>query len=92
VSDLIIDSSSEQVRYVVVRREVDDAETLLPIGYVDLGDHVVACSLAADDLLALPAFSGDVLAREDEMKLRVELESLLRGNRTFLRADFRHAA
>ena len=92
VSDLIIDTAAEQVRYVVVKREVDDAETAMPIGYVDLDGENVRCTLTEDDLMALPLVSEDTLERDKEAELRVALDAQLRGQRRYNRADFRSAA
>ena len=92
VSDLIIDTRAEQVRYVVIKREVDDIETALPVGYVDVSGDSVLTQLTEDDLMALPVVSGQVLERDDEAALRVALDARLRDERRYLRADFRHAA
>jgi hypothetical protein len=91
VSDLIIDTAAEQVRYVVLKREVDDAETALPIGYVDLGGENVHCALTEDDLLALPLVNAETLERDKEAELRVALDEQLRGERRYERADFHTA-
>jgi photosynthetic reaction center H subunit len=92
VTDLIIDAAAEEVRYVVVRRGADEKETLLPIGYVDLGKDTVHVPLAADDTSALPEFTGDMLERKDEAELRTVLDSILSGSRRYLRPDFKSAA
>lgn len=93
VTDLILDGEAQQVRYVVVRREVDDLEVVLPIGYVDLGDgDVVHTPLTPDDLDALPIMSGDVLDRADEVKVRAALDAVLRGAKRYRRPEFRAAA
>lgn len=92
VADLIIDADAEQVRYVVVKRNHDQKETALPIGYVDLANNVVHASLRAPDLDALPVFSGEKMERAQEAELRAVLDSLLSGSRRYLRPDFRNAA
>jgi hypothetical protein len=92
VEDLIIDTDAEQVRYLIVRRATDGVATALPIGYVDLEGESVHTSLNGDDLTALPEFEGDVLERADEARLRAVLDSVLSGERRYLRPDFRPAA
>ena len=89
VSDLIIDAEAEQVRYAVVRRRADDRETIIPIGYAELGERELHTPFSADDLLALPEFSGAVVERAQEAHLRAVLDSLLAGSRRYLRPDFR---
>jgi len=92
VRDLIVDTDGEQVRYVVVTRTVDAAETALPIGYVTLKERAVHTTLSADELMELPPVTGDELVRADEKKLRVALDNLLRGQKAYYRPDFRNAA
>jgi hypothetical protein len=92
VTDLVIDPDAQQVRYLVVRREVDDRETALPIGYAELGADSVHCALTPDDMLTLPEFSGADLTRDDEVAIRLALDARLRGKRLYLRPDFRSAA
>lgn len=88
VTDLVIDTQAEEVRYVTVRRVPDDRETALPIGYCELGEHTVHVPLGLEDVLALPEFDTDILTREDEARLRTVLDSLLSGSRRYLRPDF----
>lgn len=92
VDDLVIDTDAQQVRYVVLARESDRRQTALPIGYLDLASDRVRAPLDAADLDALPEFTTDELTREQETALRVALDNLLRGQRTYLRPDFRTAA
>lgn len=92
VTDLIIDTEAEEVRYVVIRRSIDESETLMPIGYVDVHDESVSTPLSSDELLALPDFSGDVLERSFEAHLRAGVDAQLSGPRRFERVDFRTAA
>ncbi|MGQ0563423.1 MAG: PRC-barrel domain-containing protein [Gemmatimonadota bacterium] len=91
VTDLIIETAAEQVRYVIVERN-DGTETALPIGYVDLEDRTVHAPLSADDLARLPRHSDDALDRATEANLRAALESVLSGPRRYQRPDFRSAA
>jgi hypothetical protein len=88
VVDLIIDADAEQVRYLVICRELDDQEIALPIGYVDLGDKSVHTHLNADDFAALPEMTAETLTREEEVALRLALDRRLAGERKYLRADF----
>lgn len=92
VQDLIVDTDAEQVRYLVIARAADAIETALPIGYVDLNGHAVRTALNSADLQELPAINGNELTREQEKELRVALDNLLRGQKTYLRPDFRSAA
>lgn len=92
ITDLIIDPSSEHVRYVVLRRDADHKETLLPIGYVELGENCVRAPIDGTDAMALLPFTGDELDRTTEAELRTVLDSLLSGSRRYLRPDFRSAA
>ncbi|HEX6558845.1 MAG TPA: PRC-barrel domain-containing protein [Longimicrobiales bacterium] len=92
VDDLVVDTDAEQVRYVVIRRDIDDQPTALPIGYLELGDQTVHAPLNQDDLQSLPRFTTEELTRDQETVLRVALDNLLRGQRTYLRPDFRTAA
>jgi hypothetical protein len=92
VSDLLIDTRAEQVRYVLLRREADDNETALPVGYVDLGKDYVSCRLDEEDLMALPLVDTDAFDRSKEAELQLALDRRLRGSRTYQRPDFRSAA
>ncbi|HUP90056.1 MAG TPA: PRC-barrel domain-containing protein [Longimicrobiales bacterium] len=77
VTDLIIDGEANQVRYVIVRRETDDAEVAIPVGYVNLGSDDVSVSLSSDELFKLPVFAGDTLEREYEVELRALIDRRL---------------
>lgn len=91
VTDLVIDTDAEQVRYIVLRRDQDGVETALPIGYVDLGAGSLHTALNAADVAALPAFTADEMERADEARLRAVLDGALIGSRRYLRPDFRAA-
>jgi PRC-barrel domain len=92
VTDVIIDTDAEQVRYVVVKRETDDVEVAVPVGYAVVLDKELQIPLSADDLDKLPAVPDEELTRSEEADLRVALDSVLTGNRRFARPDFRAAA
>jgi ribosomal 30S subunit maturation factor RimM len=92
VTDLVIDTQAEQVRYITMRRATDDRETAIPIGYCELGERTVHVPFSLDDVLALPEFSADVLTREAEAQLRTMLDNLLSGSRRYLRPEFHPAA
>jgi hypothetical protein len=92
VTDVIIDTDAEQVRYVVIKRETDDVEVAVPVGYAVVLDEELQIPLSADDLDKLPAAPDEELTRSEEADLRVALDSLLTGTRRFARPDFRAAA
>jgi hypothetical protein len=92
VSDVIIDTSAEQVRYVVVKRETDDVEVAVPVGYAVVLDKQLQVPLTSDDLDQLPTSPAQELTRAAEAQLRVLLDSVLCGARRYARPDFRAAA
>jgi hypothetical protein len=92
VRDVIIDSDAEHVRYIVLRRETDDVEVAVPVGYAQVLDKQLALPFTGDDLDQLPAAPEEELTRTLEADLRVALDRALDGNRRFLRPDFRSAA
>lgn len=92
VTDLVIDTQAEEVRYIVLRREIDERETAIPVGYCELAQHAVRVPLSNEDVCALPEFSGTELSRSDEARLRTVLDSLMSGARRYLRPEFRSAA
>jgi hypothetical protein len=92
VSDVIIDTDAEQVRYVVVKREPDDVEVAVPVGYAVVLDQQLQLPLTADDLDRLPPAPEEELTRSSEAQLRVALDSVLCGARRYARPDFRVAA
>jgi hypothetical protein len=92
VTDVIIDTDAEQVRYVVIKRETDDVEVAVPVGYAVVLDEELQIPLSADDLDKLPAAPDEELTRSAEADLRVALDSVLTGTRRFARPDFRAAA
>lgn len=88
VIDLIIDTDEEEVRYVLVQREIDAVYTALPVGYVELGDETVRVKLSEKDLQALPEVAGETFERPAEAELRAVLESVLSGPRRYERVEF----
>jgi hypothetical protein len=92
VTDLVIDADAEQVRYIVVRRETDDKDVLVPIGYAEVKNGSIRTPFSIEDLLELPVFSEDKLDRSEEIALRLALDTILRGPRRYQRADFKSAA
>jgi sporulation protein YlmC with PRC-barrel domain len=93
VSDVIIDPDAEQVRYIVVKRETDEAEVAVPVGYAVLhGDRELEVPFALADLDKLPLAPDETLERDAEVDLRIALDEVLTGERRFARPDFRSAA
>ena len=92
VSDVIIDPDAEQVRYVVLKRETDDVEVAVPVGYAEVLDQRLRLPFTADDLDELPAAPEEELTRAGEADLRIALDRALSGERRFVRPDFRSAA
>lgn len=91
VSDVIIDPAAEQVRYVLIRRNADDVEVAVPVGYLAVDDERVAVPFTSDDLEQLPAAPAESLTRGEEAELRMALDNVLTGPRSYARPDFRAA-
>jgi sporulation protein YlmC with PRC-barrel domain len=89
VTDLVIDAQAEEVRYIAMRREVDERETAIPIGYCELAQHAVHVPMSSEEVCALPEFAGAELSRPEEARLRTILDDLMTGARRYLRPDFR---
>lgn len=77
VTDLIIDGEANLVRYVIVRRDTDDAETAIPVGYVNLGVDELSVALTSDELFKLPTIAGDTMEREQEVEVRAAIDRML---------------
>jgi hypothetical protein len=92
VTDVIIDPDAEHVRYVVLKRETDDVEVAVPVGYAVVHGDELEIPFSAADLDLLPAAPGEQFERDEEVELRVALDRALTGNRTYARPDFRSAA
>ena len=91
VSDLIVDTGEETIRYLVIGDHGEPA-ALVPVGYsrVDRENQRVELPvLAPEDLPALRVYQeGEPLSRAIENAVRTTLEELLSGSRRFDRADF----
>ncbi len=92
VTDVIIDADAEQVRYVVLKRESDDVEVAVPVGYATVQHEQLMVPFTIDDLEQLPIAPAEELTRAEEAQLRVALDSVLTGERRYKRPDFRTAA
>lgn len=92
VTDLIIDPDAEQVRYIVLKRDSDDIEVTVPVGYAAVHDGQITIPFTSDDLDQLPVAPAETLSRAEEADLRVALDSVLSGERRYHRPDFRSAA
>lgn len=92
VTDVFIDPDAELVRYVVMKREVDDVEVALPIGYATVNHGTLTVPFAADDLDQLPPAPSVEMTRAEEAELRVALDRALAGQKRYARPDFRPAA
>jgi sporulation protein YlmC with PRC-barrel domain len=92
VSDVVIDPDAEQVRYIVVKRESDDVEVAIPVGYAGLQKERLAIPFTIEDLDRLPPAPPVELTRAEEAQLRIALDQALRGSRRYDGPDFRSAA
>ena len=72
--------------------ETDDAEVAVPVGYAVVHGDELEIPFNAADLDALPPAPGDHFERDEEVDLRIALDRVLSGGRTFSRPDFRSAA
>ncbi len=91
VSDLVVDTEAETVRYVVISDDSGPG-ALVPVGYsrVDKRNQRVELPvLVPTDLAALRVYTeGEPISRVVENAVRTTLEELLSGPRRFDRADF----
>jgi len=90
ISDLLVDPDALAVRYLVLHRS-DDTETLIPIGYVELDEQhrcIALPGVAAEDIEALPAWTGNVLTRAEEDAIRDLLDTALDARNPFYRVEF----
>jgi sporulation protein YlmC with PRC-barrel domain len=92
VTDVIIDPDAEQVRYVIVKRDADDVEVAVPVGYATVQNEQLTLPFKGADLEQLPQAPLDELTRTEEATLRVALDGMLSGARRYARPDFRSAA
>jgi photosynthetic reaction center H subunit len=91
VTDVIVDTDAEQVRYLVLRRDSDGTEVAVPVGYATLHKQEIGLPFSAADLDMLPPAPAE-LTRADEAALRVDLDRALTGPRRYARPDFRPPA
>jgi hypothetical protein len=92
VNDLIIDTSAERVRYVVVPTPEGRSARLIPIGFVRVDDDakkVVAEGFTTKDVAGLPAYAGGGVTRVAEDTLNAALRRTFSGPRRYLLPDFR---
>ncbi|HEX6587654.1 MAG TPA: PRC-barrel domain-containing protein [Longimicrobiales bacterium] len=91
VTDLIVDTAAETIRYLVVG-DGSDVASLVPVGYsrVDRKHNRIELPvLIPDDLAALRVYQpGEPVSRAIEDAVRSRIEELLSGPRRFGRADF----
>lgn len=90
IRDLLVETKARRVRYVVLDLDSPKRSTVLPIGYVELGDEAEqACitGLTATDLALLPPYEPP-LTRAEENRLHAAIEGRLSGDRYFERVDF----
>jgi hypothetical protein len=88
ITDLVVEPRAGRAHYAVLDRP-EQGPTLLPVGYLQVsGDTVRAPALATGDIAGLPLLA-DAPPREAEEELRAALARCLRGERRFLRPDFR---
>jgi hypothetical protein len=91
VSDLIIETAAEQVRYAVVTAPEGAGARLLPVGFLRIEsgrEQVRAVGIAGDDLRALPAYDGGGVTREHEDRLNTALRRRFSGRRRYQLPDF----
>jgi hypothetical protein len=94
VTDVIVDTAAEKVRYIVTAADGGDAARLLPIGFLRVdadGKSVRAPGLTAPDVLGLPAYDGGGVTREYEDRLAAALRSRFSGRRRYALPDYRQA-
>jgi photosynthetic reaction center H subunit len=92
VTDVIFDADAEQVRYIVLKRETDDLEVCIPVGYAAVQDERLVVPFTTNDLEQLPMAPPEELTRAEEATLRIALDTVLSGQRRYRRPDFRTAA
>lgn len=94
VDDLIVDTRSGQVRYLVVHRAGDGQAVLLPVGFILLehpAHRAHAPGILAEDLSALPPYAGGGVDRPSEEAVRSALVRRLLPARRHVLPDFRDA-
>lgn len=94
IRDLVVDRSSEKVRYAVLEAASDGRQVLIPVGYLTIdreAERVDGSALAEADVLALPGYAGGQVERTDEEAVLAVLREQLRGERRYLGPDFNPA-
>jgi hypothetical protein len=92
VSDLIVDTRAERVRYAVVPTPDDSGARLIPVGYLRVegaAGKVVAEGFTAEDVVGLPPYGGGGVTRVAEDNLNAALRRTFSGRRRYLLPDFR---
>ena len=93
VRELLVDVPARQVRYVVLWLDEVERSAALPVGYLHLdapARQVSTPDLTREDVFLLPSFEPP-LTRAAENRIHTALEGRLRGDRYFMRPDFRPA-
>ncbi|HEX2166220.1 MAG TPA: PRC-barrel domain-containing protein [Longimicrobiales bacterium] len=92
VRDLVIDTTAQRVRYVIVSTPDGQSARLLPIGFLRVdtsAKKVVAEGFTAEDVEGLPAYMGGGVTRFAEENLNAALRRTFSGRRRYLLPDFR---
>lgn len=89
VSDLVVDTANEQVRYLVIAH--DSRRALLPIGFLHIdsrAERVLAPGVTPEDVARLPEYDGQPVDRVVEQQVRSALEEGFAGPRRYQLPDF----
>ncbi|HEX6307028.1 MAG TPA: PRC-barrel domain-containing protein [Longimicrobiales bacterium] len=92
ISDLIVDTGAERVRYIVVPTPDERGARLIPVGFLRVEDdttEVIADGFTSADILELPPYAGGGVTRELEERLSAALRRIFTGPRRYLLPDFR---
>ena len=95
IRDLVVDRTSEKVRYASLAAAPGGRQVLVPVGYLGIdgeAERVDAPALAEADVLALPGYAGGPVERTDEEAVLAVLREQLRGGRRYLGPDFNPGA
>ena len=93
VHDVVVDTSTDQVRYVVTDSPRGNSLRLLPIGFLNLDSShhaLIAPGLTLDDVKQLPDYDGGPVTREDEDAVNDTLRDAFGSERRYQLPDFRH--
>ncbi|CAN5892398.1 hypothetical protein BH23GEM9_BH23GEM9_02200 [soil metagenome] len=94
IRDLVIAPAAGKVRYVIVATPDGTGARLLPVGFlrIDRADQRVrAGSITQDDIVALPAYDGGGVTREQEDRLNTALRQRFTGRRRYQLPDFQRS-